>query len=82
MTTVALQKWGNSQGFRLPKQFLSALGWKTDEELSLLIQDGRLVIEPVRSKRRKTFKELFANYCGEYQPEEMEWGQPAGKEPW
>ena len=82
MTTAALQKWGNSQGFRLPKQILLALGWKVNDEFSLLIQEGQLIIEPAHPRKRKTMKELFANFQGEYKHEEIDWGQPVGKEVW
>lgn len=82
MTTAALQKWGNSQGFRLPKQLITALNWKINDEFSLSRQDDKLIIEPMCPRKRKTMKELFANFNGEYQAEEIDWGQPAGKEIW
>ncbi len=31
---------------------------------------------------RKTIKELFAGYDGEYKPQEVDWGEQAGKEVW
>ena len=43
MTTAALQKWGNSQGFRLPKQLITALNWKINDEFSLSRQDDKLI---------------------------------------
>lgn len=82
MTTATLQKWGNSQGFRLPKQLLTALSWKVNDEFSLVMQDNRLIIEPVRHQKRKTITELFEGYEGTYKAEEIDWGQPVGKEVW
>lgn len=40
-----LQKWGNSQGIRLPKQLLDALKWQAREQLSIKAVDGKIVIE-------------------------------------
>ena len=33
-------------------------------------------------KKRKNIKELFANYEKEYKTQEMDWGEPEGKEIW
>ena len=36
---VTLQKWGNSQGIRLPKILLDELGWSENDELSISKDD-------------------------------------------
>lgn len=82
MTTAALQRWGNSQGFRIPKQLLRELNWKVNDELVLSRQDNKLVIEPVHPRKRKTIKELFEGYTGTYQTQEIDWGEPVGNEVW
>ncbi len=82
MTTVALQKWGNSQGIRLPKRILQELKWKVNDELILYQQDDKLVIEPSHPRKRKSIKELFKNYTGTYQSQEIDWGEPVGNEIW
>lgn len=33
MPIITIQKWGNSQGIRIPKSILKAVNWKADEEL-------------------------------------------------
>ena len=33
-------------------------------------------------KKRKNIKELFADYEGEYEPIEIEWGEEKGEEIW
>jgi antitoxin MazE len=45
-----LQKIGNSKGIRIPKAMLDEIGLETTVELS--IENGRLVIAPVRSTRQ------------------------------
>ena len=34
------------------------------------------------SKKRKNIKELFTNYEREYEVQEIDWGEPEGKEIW
>lgn len=75
-----IQKWGNSQGVRIPKVILEKLEWKENEPLTIDIKDGKIVIE--RSIERKDIKELFKDFKEEYEPENIEWGNPTGEEIW
>ena len=75
-----IQKWGNSQGVRIPKVILEKLEWKENEPLTIDIKDGKLVIE--KSIERKDIKELFKDFKEEYEPENIEWGNPTGDEIW
>lgn len=36
--STTIQKWGNSQGIRIPKSILDILHWKEDEEVELFTQ--------------------------------------------
>lgn len=78
---VKIQKWGNSQGIRLPKYLLEGLNWKENEQLTIKAEEGKLVIEKMETKR-KNIKELFDNFEGEYVPTQIDWGEPEGKEIW
>lgn len=80
MTVITLQKWGNSQGFRIPKALLESMDWEENKEFSLTAQQDKLIIEPI--KKRKTIQELFDGFNGEYEPIEMDWGETCGKEIW
>lgn len=75
-----IQKWGNSQGVRIPKVILEKLEWKENEPLTIDIKDGKIVIE--RSIERKDIKELFKDFKEEYEPDNIEWGNPTGEEIW
>lgn len=77
---ATIQKWGNSQGIRIPKNILDELQWSNQEELSLVAKNGKIIIE--RANKRKNIQELFANYKEEYTPENIEWGEPVGREIW
>lgn len=81
--TVSIQKWGNSHGIRLPKLLLESVGWSENEELLVTAtEEGRLVIEKADLSKRKSINELFADYNGKYEPEEINWGEPTGNEVW
>ena len=78
--TTTIQKWGNSQGIRIPKSILDTVNWSENEEIVILIKDEKIVIE--KAKNRKNIKELFKDYKGKYEPSEIDWGEPVGDEIW
>lgn len=78
--TTTVQKWGNSQGIRIPKVLLDELNWSDNEQLILNADKDKLVIEKVRP--HKNIKELFADFDDDYKPVDINWGKPAGKEIW
>ncbi len=80
--TLQIQKWGNSQGVRLPKHLLEAVEWSENEKLNITVENGKIIIEKVTQKERKNIRELFANFDGEYTPIDIDWGNPEGKEIW
>lgn len=80
MTVITLQKWGNSQGFRIPKALIESMNWGDHKKFFLVSQQDKLIIEPV--KKRKSIEELFESYTGTYEPAEMDWGENAGNEIW
>ncbi|MBN1568311.1 MAG: AbrB/MazE/SpoVT family DNA-binding domain-containing protein [Acidobacteria bacterium] len=78
-----IQKWGNSQGLRLPKQVLNDANLSLGESVDVTVQDGLIVIAPVRRIRgRQNLAELVSRIKKGYKAEEMDWGRPAGKEVW
>ena len=82
MTTM-IQKWGNSQGVRIPKVILDSVNWSENEKIVIIVDNGKLVIEKAKEEhKRKNIKELFKNYKGNYEPEEIDWGKPEGEEIW
>lgn len=82
MLLIKISKWGNGQGIRIPKNVLELLKWKKDDELEMIIEKGNLKIQKVEKEKRKTIKELFANYDESYEKQEIDWGEPQGKEIW
>lgn len=81
--TTSIQKWGNSQGVRIPKYLLDAVKLTTNDEIVIRAENNTLIIEKAPTEHsRKTIKELFADYDGDYTPEEINWGEQVGKEIW
>ena len=80
--TTTIQKWGNSQGIRIPKILLDTVNWAENEQVVVLIQDNKIVIEKAQETKRKNIKDLFADFEGEYNPVEIDWGEPEGDEIW
>lgn len=79
--TTTIQKWGNSQGVRIPKILLDTVNWSDNEQIMIVVDNGKLIIEKAKTKR-KNIKELFADYKGDYKPIEVDWGDPEGEEIW
>ena len=78
-----IQRWGNSQGLRISKDLLANASLEVGDEVDVSLQDGALVITPVKKVRgRYRLEDLVAVIPGDYQPEEVDWGEPAGKEAW
>lgn len=79
--TTTIQKWGNSQGIRIPKMLLDTVNWSENEQIVIVVENGKLIMEKAKG-RRKNIKELFEDYKGEYEPIEVDWGKPEGEEMW
>ncbi|WP_018085569.1 AbrB/MazE/SpoVT family DNA-binding domain-containing protein [Desulfurispora thermophila] len=75
---TTIQKWGNSQAIRLPKALLEMARLRENDRLEIRVQDGNLVLVPVRKHR--TLAERIAGYSGEHLCREWETGRPVGKE--
>lgn len=95
---ATLTKWGNSQGFRFPKEFcrLLGIGLGAEAEISIDVPRSQVTLtftQPQRKFRRTrkvSAAELFEGYEGKYEPladwplvgNEIDWGKPAGNEVW
>ena len=79
--TTTIQKWGNSQGIRIPKTILDTVKWTENEKIILVVENEKIIMEKPK-KKRKNIKDLFADYEGEYEPIEIEWGEEKGEEIW
>ena len=60
---------------------MSELNFSSDQPVELLIEDGQLIIKKAEAKR-KSIRELFAHYSGDYICGEIDWGEKVGNEVW
>ncbi len=78
-----IQKWGNSQGLRITKNLLADAQLGVGDEVDISVKDGIMIITPIKRKRGKhSLKELVERIPEDYQPGEVDWGEPVGKEVW
>jgi antitoxin MazE len=78
-----IQKWGNSQGLRLAKQVLEDAHVSVGDEVDVITRDGLIVIAPTRRIRGKqSLQKLVSRIPKGYKAEEMDWGEPVGREAW
>lgn len=78
-----VQKWGNSQGLRLSKELLSNVEVGVGDAVDVAARDGVLVVTPVRRVRGgRDLRELVRRIPKDSKTEELDWGEPVGKEVW
>jgi len=78
-----IQKWGNSQGLRFPREVLRKASIFIGEEVDISVRNGEIIVKPAAPARRKyRLKDLVARMPPHYKPSEEHWGRPRGKEIW
>lgn len=83
MTEVVIRKSGNANIISLPKTLLEQLGAGVGDKLSVLLEDGKLILQAPKTKRR-TLDELLEEVSPEMfdTEEDREWMnmRPVGEE--
>ena len=79
-----IKKWGNSHGIRLPIQLLRELHLNAGDPVEIITENETVIIKPVRKnpRGRLDLKKLMAAFPKDYEPQELDWGEPQGKEEW
>jgi antitoxin MazE len=78
-----IQKWGNSQGLRIAKNLLTDVRLDVGDEVDITVKEGIMIVAPAKRMRgRHSIEDLVAKIPEDYQPREVDWGEPAGKEVW
>lgn len=75
---IAVKKWGNSVGIRIPSVLLQALNLQANSYVDIQEENGRLVIAPVKPKFQ--LEQLLAGISDENKHHEIDMGQSVGKE--
>jgi antitoxin MazE len=81
MITTHIRKWGHSLAVRFPQSLLAQLNLQADGEVEISIEEGRLVLSPVK-KPKYTLDELLAQIKPESLHDEIDFGESLGKEVW
>ena len=81
MEVLRVQKWGNSQGIRLPKKILKDLGIYINDKIEISLNDGEIILRKV--KKYIDLDDLFKDYKGDYREDFAEFeffGEAQGRE--
>ncbi len=79
--TVTISKWGNSQGFRIPKDILDKLNLAVGDLVNISQKDNKLIIEPAKKEKKYSIDELVNNLPKSYKASE-EFSSKSGSEIW
>lgn len=83
MEKIKIGSWGNTSAIRLSKTIMAALGAEKGEQLNVVIEGNRVILEKIpETEEELTFAELFKDYDGEiFQATPYEF-EPIGNEKW
>lgn len=76
-----IQRWGNSLGLRIPKSFAEETNIRAGSVVDIAIDDGHLVIRPIRSKKY-ALRDLLKNVRPQRMHGEISTGVAVGREAW
>jgi len=76
-----LQKWGNSDGIRIPSSILKSLNIKTNDILNIEQEDDKIIIS-IPKKKKISLADKFKEYKGDNLAKDFSWDESVGKEIW
>ncbi|MCF0150810.1 MAG: AbrB/MazE/SpoVT family DNA-binding domain-containing protein [Firmicutes bacterium] len=87
---ATVQKWGNSQGLRIPKVLLDAIGIGENDRVELIQIDDSISIRKASPVKHRSLEERLTAFYGKPLEEigrisddpEFDWGAPKGSEVW
>ncbi len=85
---TTLQRWGNSQGIRIPKSMVEKLGLDLGSEVEVEVSSGHnhITVTPAKDVRpirgRHRIEDLIAASSASAFDGGYDWGSPQGKEVW
>ena len=86
---ATIQKWGNSQGLRIPKALLDAVGLRENDRVELVKNEDGIQIKRVVSVPHRTLEERLTAFYGKpveeierMDDQEYDWGSTEGQEVW
>ena len=76
-----VQRWGNSQGLRLPKHILERADISVGDDVEVIPQEGQIILKKV-ARRKFDLAEMVSRMPRNYKASEESLGKPVGKEEW
>lgn len=76
-----IQRWGNSLAIRIPKPIAEEVGLEQGGEVDLRVEEGGLSLRPV-TPPEYDLETLVAQITDENRHDEVDFGDPVGKEVW
>jgi antitoxin MazE len=77
---MRITRWGRSLAVRIPRALAEQARLAEGAEVELVVEEGCLAIRP-RSQAYE-LDELVAGITPENRHDEIEWGEPQGREAW
>ncbi len=78
---AVIKKWGNSPALRLNTSIMKSARLELNQEVSIQVARGRIVIEPL-SIKEYNLNDLIAGITPENSYAEVSFGAPVGNEVW
>lgn len=87
---ATIQKWGNSQGIRIPKILLDALGMRENDRVEIVQNGDMFSVKKASTLQHRSLEERLTEFYGKPIEEieriagdtEFDWGEPKGAEEW
>jgi antitoxin MazE len=81
MIVAKVQKWGNSQGLRLPKQVLKLADIAVGDDVEVIVANRQITVKKA-ARHKYDLAELVARIPKGYKSKEVDFGPPVGREEW
>ena len=80
---IKIQNLEEKDGIYVSKNLLDSAQIKANEDVQITIQNGRIIVESAaKALKRVKLKELVSQMPKDFNPVELDWGRPIGKEVW
>ena len=84
-----IQRWGNSNGLRIPKVLLDTLGLRENDRVELIQTEDAITIKKAAAAPHRSLEERLSAFYGKPVDEigpieavELDWGKSEGCEVW
>lgn len=76
-----VQKWGHSDGIRIPSSFLKELNIKTNDKVNIIQEEDKIIITKCKNEKI-SLKDRIKEYKGTNLCKDFIWDERVGNEIW